>query len=208
MASSCRQSLTDFCDLIRRVSGCRCCRALKRDGTLVERMALASSVPCGCEKTRLRCASPGIVKDDEELFFMVPHPGAMLGDKLNPTFLTQVDENGLSTLRQAAKLPEFDQTLSELKERWEPKARKFHGVAVFKTSKVRYAGNERMCCVYDTALPGKPHHGDIAGPKLEASSKSALERLKRARLKQLVDAVDRFEPAATFRGGALRKFAE
>jgi len=133
----------------------------------------------------------------------------MTDGRLNPTFLISLDSDGLSVLRRTAKDSEFELTLEELKARWDEKVRKFHGVATLKTSKVRYDAGERRCCVYDTAMAGKPHHADIAGPGIKAASRSAAEKLRRQRIKGLIDnAVLRFELAADFRGGVLSHFAE
>lgn len=190
--------------------GCKQCRAaVEGDGTLVDRMDNAAETQCGCERTKLVDLSPGVVREEEELHFIVSHPGGMLGEKLNPTFLISLDFDGLSVLREGAAEEEFVQTLEELQARWALKARKFHGVATFKTSKTRFDGESRLCCVYDTALEGKPHHGDIAGPALKAGTNSALEKLRRQRLKKLIDsAVVRFEAAADFREGVLSRFGD
>src|SRR5208337_923138 len=96
-----------------------------------------------------------------------------------------------------------------LRARWDQKARKFHGIATLRTRNVRYEADRRLCCVYDTALMGKPHHADVAGPGIKAESKGAVEKLRRQRIKRLIDnAVLRFEAAAEFRGGVLSRFVD
>ena len=147
--------------------------------------------------------------DHEKLFFVVPHPDGLLDGKPHPSFLMQLDGNGLSVLREGAGIEEFEQTLTELKDRWAAKARKFHGVTTFATAKARFVDDERLCCVYDTALPGKPNHADISAPTLQEASGGALKRLQRARIKKFIDnAFVEFEPAASFRDGALLRFVE
>lgn len=193
-----------------KLVSCKCrAAALEGEGTLVARMDRASETEvCGCERVSVSRLSPGPIKNEEELHFIVPHPDGLLNGKLNPTFLTQIDRNGLSILRGDAQDSEFEQTLNELKERWAPSARKFHGVATFSAANARYDKELRLCCVYDTGLPGKPHHGDIAGPALTAESNSAMERARRKRIKCIIDnAVTRFEAAATFRGGVFSRFS-
>src|SRR5579863_8256140 len=100
-------------------------------------MAAAHTEVCGCERFRLSDLSPAPVADEEELYFMVPHPeGLTANGRPNPAFLIQVNSDGLSVLRQGADNAEFEQTLTELAARWNAKTRKFHGVATFKTATV------------------------------------------------------------------------
>ena len=188
-----------------------CLAAIKGAGALVERMDQAAADICGCEQVRLHELSPGVVLDDEELHFLVCHPdGTLDNGKLNPTFLTPLDQDGLSVLRAAAENAEFELTLKELKERWNQNARKFHGIATFSARAVRYDdGQNRLCCIYDTAMTGKPHHADIAGPGIKAKSKSEAKRLSKQRIKSLIDnAVLRFESAKEFRSGVLSQFVD
>ncbi len=189
---------------------CEKCRAaVDGTGSLGERMDAATDVICGCERVSVSDLSPGPIRDEEELHFIVPSPDGMINGKPNPTFLIPLDNDGLSILRGAAADNEFQQTLQELTARWSPKARRFHGVVTFDARKVRYVADSRLCCAYDTALPGKPHHGDIAGPAIKEDTKSATRRQQERRIKHLIDtAMIRFETATAFRDGVLSKFAE
>jgi len=99
------------------MSCAKCRSAVEGEGTLVERMDQAAEETCGCEQVRVHKHSPGVVLDEEELHFVVPHPGGLLDGKLNPVFLTQLDQNGLSVLRAAASNAEFELTLEELRAR-------------------------------------------------------------------------------------------
>jgi hypothetical protein len=188
---------------------CSKCRSAVEDieGTLVDRMDQAGEETCGCEQVQVHKDSPGIVLDEEELHFVVSHPAGLVDGKLNPQFLNQLDHNGLSVLRAAATNAEFELTLEQLTARWDQKARKFHGIATLSARNVRYDADRRLCCLYDTALPGRPHHADVAGPGIKADSRGAVEKLRRQRIKRLIDnAVLRFEAAAEFRGGFLSRF--
>jgi hypothetical protein len=151
-------------------------------------MDKAAANICGCEQISLHKLSPGVVLDDEEVHFVVCHPDGTLDDgKLNPTFLIQLAYHGLSVLRASATDSEFELTLLELKERWNRSVRKFHGIATFRAGKIRYNGDDRLCCVYDTAMPGKPHHADIAGPGIKAENNSELKKLRHRRIKFIID---------------------
>ena len=206
---NCLKSLIGFCKSFDCMLCVKCRAAVEGDGTLVDRMDRAAEEICGCERVRVHELSPGIVLDEEELHFVVAHPGGILDGKLNPSFLIPLDRNGLSVLRGAAANAEFELTLEELRARWEGKARKFHGIATLKTQRVRYEAAQRLCCVYDTAMVGKPYHADIAGPEIKSESKTAAEKLRRQRLKRLIDnAVLRFEAAADFRSGVLSRFVD
>jgi hypothetical protein len=125
--------------------------------------------------------------------------------------LVPIDTFGLSVLRDNAANEEFERTVTELKARAEArgKERFFHGICSFTARSIRYSGNDRFLCVYDTALPNKPNHADIFGPDLKAiagvtMSKGEQERQNRARIKQFIDLIGNcFIPAANFRDGAL-----
>jgi hypothetical protein len=196
--------------MVNCIMGCSGCReALQGSGTFAERIHKACADKCGCEKHSLSELSPGVVSDHEALHFVVSDPEGILDGGINPMLLQQVHSGGLSVLRENATTEEFVHTLDELTTRWADKARRFIGVASFQCSQVRYAKSDRLCCVFDTALPGKPHHADIVGSLLPVESRSATERLRKARTKSLVDAIGQsFEAATSFRAGALARFAE
>lgn len=160
----------------------------------------ASDTPCGCEQSSVSELSPGVVGDEEELHFLVCDPGGMLDGRLNPDFLRQLDKDGLSVLRGAAGNEEFTLTLAELKPRWAERVRRFHGVATFRAGQVRFENGERICCVYDTALEGKPNHAVVAGPEFKGNDR---KKLIARRKKYIIDVMKRFETASEFRGGFL-----
>lgn len=162
--------------------------------------------PCACEQFSMSELSPGLVDDGEYLHYLVPTPEGRLADgHLNPINLVQVDRGGLSVLRQGAKNTEFEQTVQELRPRWQTNKKALEGVMTFPVSVVRYREEQRLCCVYDTALPGKPHHADLMMPALGGElSRTQRDRLQKARIKALVDQIGtNFEPIEQFRAGSL-----
>ncbi|MBA9069888.1 hypothetical protein FHR71_003649 [Methylobacterium sp. RAS18] len=142
-------------------------------------------------------------------------PKALLNGSLNPTALIQIDSGGLSILRDAASDDEFLLTIDQLKSRATQQGSEwyFFGVCTFSAATVRYDGDERFLCVYDTGLPDKPHHADIMGPDLRALSQPAIskgeqERRNRARIKKMIDKIGPvFIGASRFRGGKFSEYA-
>jgi hypothetical protein len=147
------------------------------------------------------------VGDEEILHYLVPTPeGRLDNGHLNPTFLTSVDVDGLSVLRDTAEDSEFEVTLAELRPRWQDRNRSLEGVMSFKTSLVRHAAENRLCCVYDTGKQNKPNHADLMAPSLEghpqAVSANQLKKLQKIRIKKIVDKIGpSFTPVSEFRNG-------
>src|SRR5208337_1499691 len=77
-ARNCRRNLTSFFKRLSCMSCAKCRSAVEGEGTLVERMDQAAEETCGCEQVRVHKHSPGVVLDEEELHFVVPHPGGLL----------------------------------------------------------------------------------------------------------------------------------
>lgn len=191
---------------------CETCRAALSAGPgRVGRINQALDGQCGCESFSVSPHSPGIVSDPEILHYLVPTPeGRLENGLLNPSFLVQVDVEGLSVLRDGASDQEFELTVAELRPRWRDKNRVLEGVMSFTAEAVRYESEAcRLCCVYDSAMPEKPHHADLMAPELPALSKSQLERQRRARLKMIVDKIgNSFTDARSFRQGRLSHLAQ
>ncbi len=192
------------------LDSCRAAIAHENDKEIAERIHAACNSICGCEAFSLADGCPGTVRDSETLHLVISDPQSLLPDlTLNPASLVQIDYAGLSVLRGPAADGEFEITITELKARSASagKERFFHGICSFAAATIRYNGSHRFLCVYDTALPGKPHHADVFGPDLRAiaggaMSNSERERRKRQRIKQLIDRIGAsFQPAQRFRGG-------
>ncbi len=188
---------------------CEACRkALSSESGRVSRINRCVEQPCGCEAYSVSNYSPGCVDDDETLHFLVPTPeGRTENGYLNPTFLISLNTEGLSVLRDSADDVEFEATVSELRPRWEDRKRSLEGIMSFKASAVRHLMGQRLCCVYDTGMPGKPNHADLMAPSLDeaaAGSRTELKRLQRARVKQVIDQIgNSFTAADVFRDGRL-----
>jgi hypothetical protein len=190
---------------------CRAALAHPNEKEIASKLHAATDGPCGCEKFRLAPQSPGVVQDDETLNLILTDPQSIKdGKSPHPGVLVQIDTFGLSVLRDAASNQEFEHTIRELIQRSKERGQErfFHGVCSFQAGEVRYDGQDRFLCVYDTALPEKPHHADVFGPDLSAPedkiSKGERERRSRARIKKLLDRINgRFASVAAFRGGAF-----
>jgi len=183
-----------------------CIQVLSWEDERAKRFHVAHPEICGCEKYSL---TAGKVHDDETLHFIVSDPDGIINGFLSPTLAMQIDSGGLSTLRSSAADGEFIQTLRELRSRWGG-ARQFIAVQKISVKNVRYHETGRLCCVYDTALPGKPKHADIIGPDIEALegdvplSKSQLKKQQKRRIRQFIEkAGSDFESPAGFRNGLL-----
>jgi hypothetical protein len=182
--------------------GCLDCRKAlaEQTGTFADRIHAASDEPCGCERHSLSDLSPGVVCDNESLCFIISDPDGMGDGGVNPILLQRVHSGGLSVLRATASTEEFAQTLEELRLRWAASVRSFAGIVAFDCSAVRHSKGERLCCVFDTAVPGKPHHADI----VSRPAKVTEGRKEKLSTKRLAEAMgSRFETPSKFRGGAL-----
>ena len=197
---------------------CKLCREACFHPDLKERAVrthAAADGVCGCEAFSVSDHSPGLVADDEPLHFVVSDPKALLNGSLNPTVLMQVDFGGLSVLRECASNEEFDITIKQLKERATAADSEwyFFGVCTFNASSVRYDGDKRFLCVFDTGLPDKPNHADVMGPDLSAMiqpqlTKTQKEKLNRARIKKMIDKIGPvLTGAARFRTGIFAGYS-
>jgi hypothetical protein len=152
------------------------------------------------------------VSDHEVLHLLISYPQHVFDTgELRPELAEQIDSGGLSVLRSNAADAEFIATVEELKQRSQARGivRFVHGVLSFTAGSVRYDERQRFMCVYDTALPSKPHHPDVMGPTLGADlSKSEQKRQQRRRIKKFIDLVGPgFETVTTFREGVLSGYA-
>ncbi|WP_018323457.1 hypothetical protein [Bradyrhizobium sp. WSM2793] len=189
------------------------CRAAfaQPDKQLAGRVYDATQALCGCEQFSMADESPGVVADHEGLCLIISDPTDIQDGRLSPTSLIRVDTSGVSVLRDAAHNDEFDLTITELKARSAAanKPRSFIGVCLFSAHTLRQQNGNRFLGVYDTALPGKPHHADVLAPplnRLTPMSNSQHEKAQRRRIKQIIDLVGRcFDPAHSFRDGAFAK---
>jgi hypothetical protein len=131
--------------------------------------------------------------------------------EINPVLAEQIFRGGLSALRDDAHDAEFLETLTELQQHSAGKGaeRYAHGVLSFSAATVRYVQDRRFMCVYDTALPHKPHHVDImAAAEPSGSTRGEKEWARRALIKEFIDKVgNAFVSAAEFRAGILLPYA-
>jgi hypothetical protein len=192
---------------------CKACRAAaahENDEEIAAKFHAAAATVCGCENFRLSDHSPGPVKDSELLDLIISDPQGIQGGKPpHPSILVQIDRGGLSVLRDTASSQEFEDTIQELKNRSKASGRErfFYGICSIPTAEIRFDGESRFLCVYDTAFPTKPNHADIIGPDLKAMADSEIsrpeqERRNRVRIKRFIDKIgDCFVSANAFRNG-------
>lgn len=184
LATLCRKICERYSILSPLLKSCRLCREAFADATeeRANRVRSTSLSDCQCEKYSSSRGSIGRVADHEKLVLVLSDPNSLLPTGLiHPGAVNQAFVSGLSTLRDGAADDEFELTIHELKEssRLKGRERYFHGVKHFAADAVRFgAENSRFMCVYDTPLPGKPHHVDIMAPSLELSNKE-IERRKK-----------------------------
>ena len=143
--------------------------------------------PFGCEKYKLSKISPGPVRDAELLNLIITDPQAVdqRTGKLLPVLVKPVDVGELSVLRDSADNREFELTFLEMKTRSDSKGKEqfFHGVCVFSAKSIRYDNDSRFLGVYDTALPDRRHHADVAAPPVDG------RKDKEKRLKRIIDKI-------------------
>ena len=188
---------------------CRSCRTAAYFEPASERAVRihrACNESFGCERFKLGPGSPGPVTDIEYLNLIITDPQTIdpRSGKLLPVLVTQVDEAGLSVLRDAATDGEFDSTFVEMKRGSDArgKPRFFHGVCRFLSANIRLENGARHVGVYDTALPGRRHHADILAPPL------ATRRDREARKKRIIDKIGpSLISVADFRDGVFVKYA-
>jgi hypothetical protein len=203
------RSWLSFFDRITRMS-CKACReAVDAEADRAKHFHAAHKEVCGCEQYSL---TTGRVGDDETLHFIVSDPDGIINGFINQILVSQIDANGLSVLRDRAEDAEFILSLEQLSARWAERSRRFCGILNISTHSVRYDEGDRLCCVYDTAEPGKPNHAEIFAPDLQLLaeaqlSKGELKRRSRQRIKKFVEkAGTDFVTPDSFRGGFLKRF--
>jgi hypothetical protein len=185
---------------------CEICRAALE--TLVEERVAsvnqAINPPCECEKFSTSQYSPGLVRDEEVLHFLVPSPDGLTGGYVNTAFAMNVDSHGFSVIRDAAADDEIVEAIKLVRNNWEKKGRVLEGVISFPAGRIRSAVEPRLCCIYDTGEPGRPHHAELMATELldRTLTNSQRKNAKRERLKLIIDLIgNQFTPAATFRAG-------
>jgi hypothetical protein len=196
------------CEISER-QPCRACRSAAHFEPAQERATRvhrACENPFACERYKLGRGSPGPVSDAEYLNLVITDPQAIdpRTGKLLPILVNQIDRGGLSVLRDAATIAEFDVTFAEMKKSSDAKGneRYFHSVCRFLTFSVRLENQARHLGVYDTALPGRPHHADILAPP------PASRRDQEARKRRIIDKIGpSLIAVADFRGGTFVKYA-
>jgi len=158
-----------------------------------------------------RYGSPGRVRSSERLYSVIIYPTDVQtpGPELMYTFISHAEKNGMSVLREGASDEEFHATIElRLKGRDD---RRFHGIASLLCSdvrrllaKTRVDGQEvgdRLYCVLDTDIAGRPHHADIFATVPRKRPNKAVRRLQRNRLMELIRGS--LERPDAFRGGRL-----
>jgi hypothetical protein len=167
-----------------------------------------SEIPCFCESFSASPHSSGRVEDGEELNLLVTDPQHLLQDgALHPGLISRIDTSGVSVLRGAACDSEFRITYGLLAEASRAKGvpRYLHGICTFTARDVRYEGEKRLLCVYDTAYEDRPGHADLLAPRFPAgTSRGEIERFKKALVRRIGPTLVRIEK---FRDGALADFA-
>lgn len=180
---------------------CDSCASAFAQADRVKAVQDASGHPCGCESCNASPTSPGQVADSETLFVIVSDPTDIQDGHIAAHVGVQIDRGGWSALREGAADEEFVQTFEEMLIA--SKGDKFFfGVFSFKVGDIRYMCCGRFMCIYDTALPKKPHHADVMSPTHLSNS------MKKKRVKALLDRVGpTFIPADQFREGRFLEYA-
>ena len=191
---------------------CEACRkALEVEEDRVNSINRALDQPCGCEGFSVSEHSPGPVRDDEVMHFLASLPNSRLeSGHINPQYLTQLDQDGLSVLRDGASDSEFKITLDQLMVHWKEREKSLEGVISFSAAQIRAAKDPRLCCIYDTGEKERPHHAELMTsdtakcfPNVAANQ---MKKAKKERLREIMELIgNAFTPAKDFRGG---KFLE
>jgi hypothetical protein len=176
----------------------RCPRVFLVNSDTGERASrLSEACPnCICERVTVgRHGSPSPVRSSEILHSVLIAPADLENDQIAITVITHAEKNGMSVLRDGASNEEFRQTINI--RRQDNANRHFHGVASIRCAEVRALNlppnandplrRERLYCVFDTDLEGRPHHADIFAtmhPNAQAS-KLARKAMRGRILEQL-----------------------
>lgn len=184
------------------MSQCEFCQTLTACGDPVERTAQEVAhfgEVGGCESVSVSVHSPAPVGNHELIHIVIVSPQQVLPDgALNPVIFKSALKNGLSCLRQDASDNEFAVTMDA--RRLENQDRQFHGCTCIPAGQLRFAGEERSVCIYDTGYKDRPHHADIMIPCEEKISGSQQKKV----FKKLRDHIAPFfVPTNVFRDGRL-----
>lgn len=150
-----------------------------------------------CEEHTCSAQSPGPVKDDEHLIFLLINPTHFDVETgvLHPIAFQEVHKRDLSVFRYPkASVPEIENTIAELIARGmkniPPKIRRVEQCCTVPASLVRALrlSENRAFGVFDTALDDKPAHASVfTRPDIISS------RMKRAQARKLLHSV--FSPS-------------
>ena len=184
-----------------------CKKALAVDQGRVDSINAVVGSPCVCEAATVSQYSPGPVKNNEKMHFLASLPNARIDSgHINPQYLSQLEKDGLSVIREAASDDEFAITLRILGEQWKDKGKTFEGVVSFYASQVRDIKEPRLCCIYDTGEPDRPHHAELMVTKIAVCYPDLKENeLKKARKERIMKVMkligNGFTSAKEFRHG-------
>jgi hypothetical protein len=207
MVEACRSRFETFLSYaLFEPANCRACRkafAVKTDNR-VDQVNSAAGTPAACEAYKATRSSPGLVRDEEVLHYLVTDPQAVdrRSGKLLPGLLSQIDKKGLSVLRDDASNDEFHITFGLMKEYSDSvgKERYLHSISTVTAKDLRFDNSQRISGIYDTAVKHRKHHADVMGVSTEKLHK---ERRKKVIL-GLLDVGN--TPIPAFRNGALIQY--
>ena len=135
----------------------------------------------------------------------------MRNDAIWYTFITHAEVNGMSVLRGNASDEEFKETV-RLRRQGKPN-HKLKGVLSFRCNAVRLSAatdsngrkvGDRLYCVLDTDIAGRPSHADVFATLPLPYDKSVAKQAFRSQRKSLMDAIgNAIEKPSAFRNGIL-----
>ncbi len=137
-----------------------------------------------CEGTKCSKYSPGLVKDDEEIIFLLIDPihYDVVTKTVLPTAFDQVILRDLSVIRRShASVQDLEVTCAELKSRGNvARPRDVTEACVATVAELRNAtiDGSRTFAVYDTALPTKQHHASIFTRSIWLQDRRARRRVR------------------------------
>ncbi|MEO9169162.1 MAG: hypothetical protein ABI230_12240 [Aestuariivirga sp.] len=184
-----------------------CKRALAVGQGRVDSINAVTGSPCACETSKVSQYSPGPVQNDEKMYFLASLPNSRMGSgHINPQYLAQLEKDGLSVLREHAADNEFAITLRMLAKHWKDKGKTFEGVISFHARQIRDAKEPRLCCIYDTGEPDRPHHAELMATKIAVCypnlKENQLKEARKARIMEVMKLIGNgFTSAQEFRQG-------